>query len=331
VLGASASNYLEPGEWLLSASARGLRSNDHYNGIEEQVARHERHNYVVNEQYLLDLSATYIITQRASATLAVPIVQASWSIPLPAQPVPGERNEQNARGIGDISATARFWLGSPEKHPRGNVSLGVGVKAPTGDHRATDSYPDLTGGNEAVKPVDQSIQPGDGGWGLMLDVQGFKRIGTTMFYASGTYLANPRNENGTPSLLAGLGLSGNAAFYDRLVNSVPDQYLLRAGASFALGKGGWSGALGLRMEGMPRYDLFGASNGFRRPGYEVFAEPSVYFARGPWSWSLSVPIGIQRNRLIDPNTALEGDATFPDYIVLTGTTYRFGGVPAAAQ
>lgn len=330
MLGASASNYLEPGQWLLSASARGLRSNDHYNGVEEQVQRHVIHNYVVNEQYLLDLSATYIVSRRTSVTLAVPIVQASWSIPLPANPT-GTRSEQNGRGIGDISAAARFWLGSPEKHPRGNIALGLGVKAPTGDHRATDSYPDLTGGNLADKPVDQSIQPGDGGWGALFDVQGFKRIGTMMFYGSGAYLASPRNENGTPSIISGLGVASNPALYDKVINSVPDQYLLRAGASFALGKGGWSGSLGLRMEGVPRYDLFGASNGFRRPGYEVFVEPSAYFARGPWTWSLSVPIGIQRNRVNDPNTGLDGDATFPDYIVLTGFTYRLGGPAPAAQ
>ncbi|HEV2853693.1 MAG TPA: hypothetical protein VHC97_12895 [Thermoanaerobaculia bacterium] len=37
----------------------------------------------------------------------------------------------------------------------------------------------------------------------------------------------------------------------------------------------------------------------------------------------SVPIGFYRNRRPNPYSDREGDATFPDFIVLTGVSYRF--------
>lgn len=324
MFGASADPYLGSGDWLFGIAARGLRSHDHYSGTVEQVQRQEQKNYVVNEQYLLDLSGTYAVTRRFSLSGALPLVRASWSIPLPVRPVPGERSEQNAQGIGDISVTGRYWMFNPDVHQRGNLSLGLGIKAPTGDSNVEDSYPDLTGANEAAKSVDQSIQPGDGGWGGMFEIQGFKRIARSTFYGAGSYLANPRDTNDTPSIIVGLGVPVTPAVADRLVNSVPDQYLLRAGAAFALGQSAFSGGLGLRIEGVPRYDLFGASHGFRRPGYEVFAEPSFTWSHGNDAWWLAVPIGIKRNRRPDPYTGAAGDATFPNYIFLAGLTHRFG-------
>ena len=81
---------------------------------------------------------------------------------------------------------------------------------------------------------------------------------------------------------------------------MPDQYVLRTGLAFALGKSPFAAALGLRMEGLPRYDLIGDSHGFRRPGYETFAEPGVYYSRGGDTWSLNVPIALKRNRRPDP-------------------------------
>jgi hypothetical protein len=38
---------------------------------------------------------------------------------------------------------------------------------------------------------------------------------------------------------------------------------------------------------------------------------------------LNVPIGFYRNREPNPYSGREGDATFPDYILLTGLSFRF--------
>jgi len=332
VFGASADPYQSKGEWLFGVAARGLRSHDHYNGTVEQIQRQTNRNYVVNEQYSLDLSGIYAVTRRFGLAVAVPVVRASWSIPLPITPA-GPRNEQNAQGIGDVTVVGRTWMFNPDQHPRGNLSLGLGLKAPTGRYDVTDTYPDRTGANPQVKTVDQSIQPGDGGWGAIVDINGFKRIGSMSFYGSGTYLVNPRDTNGTPSLVVGLSPGGVVppAQASRAVNSVPDQYVLRTGAAFALGKSPYSAAVGLRMEGMPRYDFIGDSHGFRRPGYEVFAEPGFYYSRGADTWSLNVPVALKRNRRPDPYTGNPGDSTFPNFIFLVGFTHRFGGPVGTPQ
>ena len=112
---------------------------------------------------------------------------------------------------------------------------------------------------------------------------------------------------------------------------MPDQYVLRTGVAVALGKSPFAAALGLRMEGLPRYDFIGGSHGFRRPGYETFAEPGFYYSRGNDTWSLSVPIGLKRNRRPDPYTGNAGDATFPNVIFLVGFTHRFGAPAGAPQ
>ena len=308
-------------EWQVYLSYRGSTADRHYNGTVEQEQRQDLRTNVVNDQRLIDMSATYVFSQRLSLSASVPLVDASWSIPLPVQTT-GERSKQEASGIGDVSVSARYWMLDPVKHPRGNWSAGIGVKAPTGEYDAEDSYPDISGGNTTRKAVDQSIQPGDGGWGVLFSFQGYKQVARTTFFGSGTYLANPRDTNGTPSIVQGL-IGSNPAFADLLVNSVPDQYLARVGVSVPLFKQHLSGGLAFRAEGVPRYDLFGGSHGWRRPGYETYAEPGLTYSYGLSSWSIYVPIGLVRNRRPNPYTGTAGDATFPDHVVLVGYSYRF--------
>ena len=95
------------------------------------------------------------------------------------------------------------------------------------------------------------------------------------------------------------------------------------GAVVPLGKSGLGASLAYRIEGLPRYDLIGDSHGWRRPGHEMFIEPGIAYTKGSSTWSLNVPIGFYRNREPNPYSGREGDATFPDYILLTGVSYRF--------
>ncbi len=322
VIGVSGDWIQEAGDVHLTASYRTLKSDDHYSGIVYQDHRREQVTYVVNRQRILDLNATWAVTRRFSLSGSVPLVDASWSIPTPVAP-PGDRAQQDATGIGDIILSGRWWVLDPDHHPSGNAAIGLGCKVPTGRHDARDRYPDLrTGANDTDKVVDQSIQPGDGGWGITFEAQGFRRWGPVTFYGSGLYLANPRDTNGAPSLIVGLGVAGPANA-DRQVNSVADSYVVRAGAAFPI-LGHWTGTLGFRVEGLPRYDLLGDSHGFRRPGYETFFEPGVVYARGDWAASLHVPIGLVRNRQADPYTGRAGDATFPDFIILASLSRRLG-------
>jgi len=324
VFGASANAYQAADTWQVGMSYRGLRSDRHYVGTQEQLERHKLGNFVINRQNVLDLSVTRALNAHVSISASVPFVMASWSIPLPVRPVPGSRVRQDARGIGDITLTGRTWLLDPARHARGNASFGLGIKVPTGSSGVKDVYPDLSGRNLARKVVDQSIQPGDGGWGIVAEALGFQRIGGATAFASGTYLAGPRNTNGQPSIISGLGVAATPANANRLVNSVPDQYLARVGVAFPVGLRGLGAGVSVRMEGQSRYDLIGRSDGFRRPGTEMFLEPGLTFTRGRSTWAASVPIAFYRNRHPDPYTGALGDATFPNFVVLVGVSARLG-------
>jgi copper chaperone CopZ len=326
VFGANASPYSEPGQWQVTLSTRNLVSNDHYRNGEEQLQRQELQNFVTNRQNLVDLNVSRTITDRFTLSVGIPYVNSSWASRDPRSPLPGPRLEveQNGRGLGDISVSGRYWLFNTRTHRHWNISAGAGVKMPTGNSEEQDYFVDSRGADPQQRYVDQSVQPGDGGWGVMLEAAGFKRIKRVLLFGSGNYLMNPKNKSDTPSLtLARLpaGTSPSAAQFDRLYNSVPDQYVARLGGTVALFKG-FAASVAWRIEGLPRYDLIGASNGFRRPGKAMFVEPGISFSKGNQTFSFNVPMGYYYHRYPDPNTGLEGDATFPRHVFLTSYSLR---------
>ncbi len=323
VFGAASKLVPEKGEWQVSLAYRGLESDDHYSGTEHQRIRDRAGTYVVNTQQALDFGVSYAATDRLGFTLGVPVVKSSWAVPTPISPVPGPRAKQEAKGLGDVSLTGRYWMLAPES--RRNVAVGLGVKAPTGDYDVRQVYPNIDGTNASRKAVDQSVQLGDGGWGILFDVQAFQKLPKATLFASGSYLANPRDTNGTASIIVGLGLANAPGYREEglLVNSVPDQFLVRMGAIAPIGTTGFGVSLAYRVEGLPRYDLIGDSHGWRRPGHEMFAEPGIVYSKGKSTWSLNVPIGFYRNREPNPYSGREGDATFPKYILLAGVSHRF--------
>jgi hypothetical protein len=317
--------YLLRNEWQISATYRTLRSDTHFKGIEEILLRQRMRNNVVNKQQLLDIGVTRAISRRFNVTLGIPIlVYGGWSVPVPVAP-PGARQVQSADGLGDLSLTGRYWLADPDSHLRGNVALGLGLKAPTGNSNAKDRFPDAAGQEFMVMPVDQSIQPGDGGWGINLDIQAFQRVGSATLFATGTYLVNPRETNGTESsvlFLCGGTIPPNLRRFK--FNSVPDQYLARAGVTVPVPKvKGLSVSVAARIEGVPAEDFVGGSEGFRRPGYSVFVEPGVSYSAGQHTFSLNVPVATQRN-LQKAIGGYQVDGTLADYILLFGYSYRFG-------
>lgn len=341
VFGADSTPYRQPGEWQVSVSSRNLVSNDHYNGTAEQHERQERLNYITNKQNLIDVGVSRVLTKRLSVSVGVPFVYSAWAFRDPSSPLPGPRieNPQWGRGLGDITVTSRAWVFKPDSHPDWNVAAGAGLKLPTGNSEYQDTFLNVQGalagiqGNpvpgfvakEELQYVDQSVQPGDGGWGVIMDALAFWRVERVFLFASGSYLANPHDTNDTPSILAILGVptgenSPNAGLG---VNSIPDQYLARAGGTVHVWKG-FSASLAWRMEGLRRYDLFGDSHGWRRPGTAMFVEPGVSYSQGPHTISFNVPLGYYYNRHPNPYTGRPGDATFPRHIFLTSYSFKLG-------
>ena len=209
-----------------------------------------------------------------------------------------------------------MWIIRPPTESRQNVSLGFGVKLPTGNPRQTDTVTSATGTRTVV--VDQSIQPGDGGYGFTLDAQGYKSISFFTLYGSGIYLFNPRNTNGVPT---GRSRPSEA------IMSVPDQYLCRFGGIVPAPKlRNLTLSMGIRGEGIPVRDAFGKSEGFRRPGFALSLDPGLIFTQGGNQWSVNVPVAVHRDRKRSVPDIIDGkwgDAAFADYLVLVGFSRRF--------
>jgi hypothetical protein len=306
----SGESWLSPRRWQLSFGYRYQHSHRHFVGNEEQHHRATERSEVNNKVHVLDVAATYEVTPRFSLSVAVPIFVAKRF----RQSTPGQATHAN--GVGDISVMARTWLLRPPSESRQNISFGLGVKLPTGRSDVKDITNSAQG--PVLRNVDQSIQPGDGGYGVVADFQAYKAIKQVTLYASGTYLANPRGTNGVTT---GRGRPSEA------IMSVADQYAYRAGAILPFPKFNslaWS--MSIRGEGVPSKDLIGKSEGFRRPGYAISVEPGVIYSRGKDRWSFSVPVPFVRNRTRSFSDILvkgHGDAAFADYIILVGYSRHF--------
>jgi hypothetical protein len=225
----------------------------------------------------LDFSVTYGVSNRLSLTLTVPTASGTNSRIHP----DGTRYVTSGSGIGDINLVGTLWLMDPLTHGSGNVAVGLGVKAPTGSHTITDDF-GLPSGTvqHAVHP---GIQMGDGGWGIIVGAQGYRRLaGSLSAYFQVSYQLSPRDTTEvtfTPTATAHL--------------SVPDTYHARLGLAYAvLPRQGLSASLGLRADGIPAHDIVGGSNGFRATARSVFVDPGLSLSIGANSFTLSLPIRV---------------------------------------
>ncbi len=315
VIGVPGSGYLPAGSWQTSLGFRYLFSDKHFVGHDEQEDREEEGSQVKNTVYLWDLGLTYGLTDRVSLSVSLPFQVADRSQQI--NGLPDERNVTTARGIGDLIVTARRWMFDPVANPDQNISLGFGLKFPTGQPNASDTFKfvDQNGvAQREQRTVDQSIQPGDGGFGFTIDAAAFKAWGDFGLYFNGVYLFNPMETNGVDTYRRRASES---------IMSIPDSYMARAGVQWAAIEH-FTFGLGARTEGVPVEDVIGGSDGFRRPGYAISIEPSVVYWIGRHLFSVAVPIAVDRNReasVPDQERGGQGDAAFADWILLMGWTF----------
>ncbi|MDP4221441.1 MAG: transporter [Bacteroidota bacterium] len=332
--GADGSPYLMPGQWQVDASFRYLDASRHYNGTVEQTQRETQGTFVMNRQRILNVAGSYGISDQFSASINIPyLVHGEWGLPLPfgkaatdsTAAVPnGPRWNQNTSGIGDITVSGKYWFLNVKENHDQNIMLGIGIKIPTGNSNVQVNYPTISGAASTVqlRSADQSIQPGDGGWGIPLELEAFKTIGDFSAFMTATYLINPRDTNETPSIVTTLGIAPTLATLYRVHNTVQDQYLFKIGVAYQVMQS-LSVSLAGRIEGVPVKDLIGGNDGFRRPGTASFIEPGVVWNSPSFgSFSASAPITMTRDRAADA-FGFAGDATFADYVILVGYSYRF--------
>jgi hypothetical protein len=307
--------YLAPKHWELTIDGRHQFSFRHFVGPVEQEYRLEVGNQVENKINLFNFDLTYQYTDRWSFSVNMPLLFAT-------RRSNNSPYTQSTQGIGDTPVTAQVWLFKPETHTRSNIALSFGLQFPTGRSDIKEVVEKTVGGPTTTIADDYSIQPGIGGWGIVLAGQGFKSMGkNAVFYADGSYLVTPQDTNGTQT--------GQTTLHNAYV-SISDEYLAEFGIARPIG--GWRRLRGLaltlgpRIEGVPAHDLIGSDDGFRRPGFAISVVPGFQYVRARSILTFQVGKAIYRDRVrsvpdIANNT--HGDAAFADYLWLASYTYRF--------
>src|SRR5882757_5929563 len=287
---------------------RVFNSNKYFIG-DEEIARA---NAIENHQNIFNIGLEYRLSPRWSAIADIPVYNGTRNQLYPPSGV------FQVSGLGDITIGAQSWIIRPPSENGGNIAVSASLKIPSGIDGATGSA--LYKGKIVKATADQSLQPGDGGWGFVLGSQAYKPVwrGSNL-YAQGLYLFNPANTNGVPSFRSQPGQS---------VLSVTDQYLFRTGVSQGVPKvRGLALSIGVRGEGVPVRDLIGGSDGFRRPGAIISLDPGVMYdfhrtiisVNGPWALYRNRPPSVPELQ----NNTKNGDAFFADYTVIASVSRHF--------
>jgi hypothetical protein len=338
---------LAPKQWQVGANYRYFESFRHFKGDEEQYDRLVKQTQVINYSNTMDISASMGLTLRTQLNVNLPVSYTDRSSYYEhggqTTTFPGARKTSTSAGIGDARIGISKWLWNPVSHTKSNLMLGVGLKLPTGNWNVQDSFYNVmvtdpvTGSSSrktVYRPVDQSIQLGDGGLGLSLEMQGFWEMADGLFaYGNAFYILNPRGVNGTmTNRRTTIVVNGvSQVFTNEYMCSVADQYAARLGFLSQSQLHGLSFSWGARLEGVPVRDLVGESYGFRRPGYTIAAEPGVTYMKGKTTLNFNMPIALYRIRkqsVTDKEVqdatgvARNGDAAFADYLISLGVTYR---------
>jgi hypothetical protein len=316
-LGGQRQVFLQGGEWEAGVAYRRLTAGDWFVGDKIDPSAGPFGEPVHFNINTFDLSLAYGISRRLSLRLTVPVGTGTSSRLYQDM----LHHETSATGVGDVNLLGSYWVLDPLSRPGGNVALGIGVKAPTGRHDAEDEFwtPDTTFSH----PVHPTLQPGDGGWGFLLQAQAYRRLaGRLSGYLFGSYLLSPREKT---EVLFVPSLPGSSV-------SVPDAYHAKLGFAYAAWPGaGLSVSLGGRIDGIPAHDIIGGDLGFRNPGYTLFLEPGFSLERGRGSFTASVPLRLRGKFVRNANSEAGIPGSGPDgasgdlasYLVYLGYSHRF--------
>ncbi len=287
---------------------REFNSNKYYQGSTEIP----RPNAVRNHQNIFDIFAEYDLSHRWSIIADVPVYNGSRNQVYPPTGI------FYVSGIGDITVGVQSWLFRPPTENGGNVAVNVQLKIPTGTDNATGAA--TLKGQTVIATADQSLQPGDGTWAFSVGSQAYKKLWhSATAYAQGNYLFSPADTNGVSTFRSQPGQG---------VMSATDQYLYRAGIVQMVPKvKRLAFSAGVRGEGVPVHDVFGGSDGFRRPGFIFSFDPGVMFnykrdtisVNGPWAIYRDRPPSVPEIQYNITN----GDAFFSDYTIIASISHHF--------
>lgn len=312
---------LQPGHLQLTIGLRHQYSYKHYVGDVYQEQRAQLGNQMQNKVNLITANLTYQWKPRISFEVDMPYLFASRK--LQNSPIKYQSN-----GVGDIIVAGNYWLLDPMHAQKHNLSLGLGLLMPTGNDDVQNNVNSNTTGTGSptyvTAPVDYSIQPGNGGWGMVMQWMGYRKINQTLtLYSDGDYIAT---QGGTNGIARGATQSTTQPLNNQV--AISDQYLAEAGLSFPLHwVSGLTGTVSIRDEGVPAANLFPVSNdGFRRPGYAVSAGPGAQWVHNSHIFTANIYKATRRDRTSsypDSVYSTHGDAAFAEYLGLASWTHRF--------
>ncbi len=320
-------NMAEESNLQLTVAYRAFRSDRHFSGKEEHKNRKQEGSEVINDSRFIDVALSYEFNDLYSMSVTLPFAYHDRSsVVRDANRVILQRYHTQNAGFGDIQVVGNRWVFDPKEATNGNISVGVGLDMPTGKEDARDVFMAYNAESGRIvaetRTVDQSIQLGDGGWGLILNVNSYYRFSSRLAgYFDSTYALTPEEKNGVPTFRSN-------PFEAEM--SIADTYLARSGINYlAYPKYDLVLSLGARIEGVAVKDLIGGDDGFRRPGYDVSIEPGVSMTINSWMLDLYVPITVDQNRqrsVADKQYSASsgirrhGDAAFADYSVTFAVT-----------
>lgn len=274
--------------WIVGINNRYFKSFKDFKGkIDQEIPPR---NQTINKNFTSEISINHLMNKGWSLTLAIPISANMREASREHGGPDTERFITRAFGLGDIRLVVSKWMLKPTEGLKGNIQLGFGLKFPTGDFAQKDYF--HRNGNLVLAAVNPGIQPGDGGLGLIGELNAYytiaKRLG---LYTNLFYMANPREHNGESW--------GGFTYTDEQIQagidlmSVPDAFALRGGLYYQASSS-FTLSAGLRFEGVPVNDLLGGSKGGRRPGNYLSIEPGFIFKMPRFSFYGYTPVIVSR-------------------------------------
>ncbi len=285
-------NAFSTSDWQLNINSRYFKSfRDYKEKVDQKTPKQ---NEAVVKSFSMDFSLSKFFRNGWSINFSLPVTSNSREASAEHGGPNTKRYTTNSFGIGDIRLTAYKWLLKPSVKQRGNIQLGLGLKLPTGDYKYQD-YFYRNDSTRILSPVNPSIQLGDGGTGIITELNLFYILNparTISLYGNFYYLINPREQNGT-AFTTGRIPGRLDSLADNILLSVPDHFSMRAGVYYNIKN--WAFSAGIRNEGSPVKDLIGGSNGTRRAGHNLSVEPGILYKMKKVSIYAYVPFIIDRS------------------------------------
>lgn len=279
--------YLQKGEWQINGYWSRFRTDETFRGYDLIST-----TAVFEGGDTLNLLGMYGLTPRINLAAEVPYVMHSyWS-----NVVAGTRYYQKVHGFGDTVIAGRLWLLNPEKNPKQNIGLSLGLRLPTGESNYQVPYPDSKGNNITDRPVYPAVQPGIGAFGLRLAAQGFRSFRHLSVYGTGLYLFSLKKQNDTFAFNAATNPAGPQAVQENLrYLTTPDSYQFTGGVSTSIPHlKGFSLSFGGQVAGVPVYNVLTTTSGYRQPGYMVTVHPGMAWDTKFATFYVTVPVRVHQ-------------------------------------